>query len=215
MNAIDLVANHRSLLDKELEDFQAYYNGTQPELIAALANKIYHMCINIGSPSSVKPMLQSIVKGNLKRWGTPRNYHIGYVPMKLPKNMHIAEAERCFEYVTKLGHFRWNFGRTYTANYETRNYIKAFFLDSSIEREILIKDFHTKRKFRIPIISPRVFAWDGVYAIEFKSPNGNEYRYCYYPDTDTVSCNFGGLDEVPKTEADWVRKTVKDSKNFK
>ena len=67
-DAIDAFVDHRAALDRLLGNFQNDYDGDQPELIKALADKIEHICIYLGSPCSIKPMLRSIVTLKLKRW---------------------------------------------------------------------------------------------------------------------------------------------------
>lgn len=225
MNSIETAATWRKTLTDDLDKFIKMYNGTQLNLISALADKIKHMCINIGSPSSVMPMLKSIVKGKLKSWYLG-DYNT--LPVKLNPRMHIAEKDRKYsdwEYVQiegttgeceshwrKIvtsknyikGHFRWNFGNAYVANYETRNYIQAYFIDKNVEA--YLKKTNNSNDFRFSIA--KAFAQkhsDTLYTVEVTTPRNNEYRFHYYVTDDLVTSNYG-LGDVTETESAWAKK---------
>lgn len=144
MDAIDMCSEHRRLLEVQMNEFTSSYEGDQRELIEALAEKIIHMCIYIGSPSSVKPMLQSIVNGKKKTWGVltgkgVRNrYNDGNV-VKVNPYLHPQCKTKMYsahnmwgssndhsEGNLITGHFRWNW-QAYNVHRDTRDYINEFF----------------------------------------------------------------------------------------
>lgn len=101
--AVEIYSNHRQLLEKELASFVSSYSGPSPDSIKALADKIDHMCNNIGCPSSVLPMLSAILRGT----------------------KHIKFPERNNEY-NGVGHFRWNW-KIYTLQDSHLNHIRNFY----------------------------------------------------------------------------------------
>lgn len=100
---INVKANYEKLLDARLlemvcffQDFMwdGYSDENDPKFISkddfdaieALSGKISHMVYNIGCPSSVEPMIQSIITRKLKHWQgsdsietDDRKYHIPVV----------------------------------------------------------------------------------------------------------------------------------------
>jgi hypothetical protein len=230
MNAIELCANHILILKKELEGFIQEYNGDQPFLISALAEKIEHMCVQIGSPSSVMPMLKSIVNGKIKTWST--NYdNFGE---KLNPRMHRAELERkhcdlkhkqiegtkgdkeshwrrivITENFIK-GHFRWNHGGTYIANYHTRDYIKAYFIDKNVDAFIASSTPKSKN-FRLKMLRATASQNSpNMYIVSVTTPKDNDYRFFYYVDKDLTTSNFGKLEDVTEDEITFVKDLIND-----
>lgn len=106
--------------------------------IQALTSKIQHMCIQIGCPNSVNPMIESIINRKLKRWlgndplmGSTEDKHksvrvegklfpklkksfVGYHKGKqLRTNNDLARVRKSQTYYNDpsevlVGHFRWN-----------------------------------------------------------------------------------------------------------
>ena len=217
MDTLDFYTNKDKILRNELDAFVGTYDGTNLNAIQALADKIDHMCRVIGSPSSVKPMLQSIIKGKIKIWATGGgNTDAG---TKLKGRIHIAELDRKhsdLKYTLKdgiteatkesdykytvvrkhyvKGHFRWNF-QAYTLGYEERNHIQEFFFDKTSQK--------TKRKgangIRFNIRNGRVQKHsDTMYTYEFFTTEGNEYRFHIYLDETNptgwqpkITCQIG------------------------
>lgn len=222
MNAIQIVANHRQMLMTELGKFLQMYTGNQPEVIRALATKIEHMCLNIGCPSSVLPMLNSIANGKIKVWSTSYDS----MGKQLNPRIHRAELERkhcekkyrsndpkdkMMVVVEKnfcKGHFRWNY-RAYMVDYFTRDYIRAFYLDNNIQ------DFIKKHKsldggFRFPIANAIAEKHnETTYTVEVITPNGNDYRFHYYTDGDRVTSNYG-VEAVTETERKFTKKLINE-----
>lgn len=130
MEILFYIANQRKLLQNELDAFIDSYTGENAEAIKALTEKIYHMCFNIGSPSSVKPMLESIVTGKVKTWSNDYDdrgkqltgYHISYITNKY-------QDIRTGKLNIVKGHFRWDF-KAYTLDRDDLLYIKKHFLDN-------------------------------------------------------------------------------------
>jgi len=68
------------------EDDPKYLTKDDFDALEALADKISHMVFNIGSPTSVEPMIQSIISRKIKCWQgsdsvetNDRVYHVPYV----------------------------------------------------------------------------------------------------------------------------------------
>lgn len=122
MKTIEIAINHRKELRKELDKF---IQGMPTKSIQALADKIEHMVNNIGCPESVKPMLLSIINGNVKAWGEG-----GKQLGKRTKLTHSGQNEYLL-----IGHFREHgFGYVLTA--EELNHVKNFFFAGE---EVLMK----------------------------------------------------------------------------
>jgi hypothetical protein len=214
MNAVEVYVNHRQLLATELADFIRQYKGEQPELIEALADKIDHMCNTIGSPSSVIPMLKSIIKGKLKVWSTDWDSK----GKQLDPRIHISQLKReycdinhkgevIYEKFVK-GHFRWNHG-AYVANYYTRNYIKAYYIDNNV-REFNKGNNPFESGFRMQIASAHAVKHaEHTYTVEFQTTKGNDYRFVYYPNSDLVTCSWGP-DKCTDIEINYTKKMIND-----
>lgn len=80
-NLLDTKTNFEKILERNLAVFIMYFQKHHEgksypititeedmEAINALCAKIKHMSLNIGCPNSVRPMLQSIVKRQIKHW---------------------------------------------------------------------------------------------------------------------------------------------------
>lgn len=127
MDILDLIGNHRAIIEAELQKFVKGFKGANEdkEILKSLVNKILHMSFNIGSPSSVKPMLLSISKGKIKYWAS--GWDVDYPQGTQLKGMHIAHMERVTNGALIKGHFRWNNGNAYMLSREARDYIKEYF----------------------------------------------------------------------------------------
>jgi hypothetical protein len=207
MTALELFVNHRQMLRDELDLFIKYYKGDQPEVISALADKIEWICIEKGSPSSVIPMLKSIIKGKLKIWAeySNSNYDRGD---QLNPRMHKAHLDRVVgegDYIK--GHFRWNF-RAYMANYETRNYIEDFYIKKDFQK---LREESEKAldltKMRMSVKYARVWKnTDTQYVIDVTTHNNNDYRYFFSTETGMqTNCGTKPLNDMEKK---WVFKMV-------
>lgn len=207
MNAIEIYANHRQMLDSELALFAELYTGKQPDVICQLIDKIKHMCNHIGCPSSVMPMLKSIANGKKKiwsdSWDTRGKQMRGYTAQ------HLQRLEREVEDRAFIrGHFRW--GQGFMVDRQTRDYIQEYFFDKNIIKlKEEARNKGLKGGFRISIASAHVQNWgDGTFTVEVKTTKGNDYRYHYYKDGNRVSSNFGPGGSVTPTEREWVLKMV-------
>jgi len=220
MNAIELVTNHRTILQNELKDFVIKYNGAQPLLIAALAEKIEWMCLHIGSPSSVMPMLNSICNGKIKYWCNGDNKG-----KQLNSRIHRDELERkhCELTYNQIegtdgskeshfnrvvlreeflkGHFRWNYG-AYMCDYQTRDYIKAYFIDKNVDAYIA-SSTPKNTDIRLKIMSARVSRNSpNMYIVTVTTPKDNDYRFFYYVDQNKWQCNFGRMEDGGPTKGE-------------
>lgn len=101
----------------ELKRFVDSYNGNKTN-IEALSRKIYHVCIDIGSPSSITGMLQSICSGKKKRWSTSWN--------NAGKKMRLLKSDKIEEIDSVTGHFRWD-NKGYLLSENEREHIAKFF----------------------------------------------------------------------------------------
>ena len=232
MNPFKNALDHRKVIENELNDFVNYYRGDQIREVKALADKIDHMVCYIGSPISVMPMLESIVKGKLKTWATGCDNR----GEKLNPRMHIAEKDRRFsegkliqkegssgryendfykkvtnkEYIK--GHFRWDFG-TYTIDRETRDYIKMFLVEKDMTEvyKYASENAH-RRKLRMSVRNMQVQQHsENCYTIEITTAKGNEYRYHLYSKDKLVSTNCNFQDPISPFEEEWVKTTVKNN----
>jgi hypothetical protein len=201
------------MLADELHQFVHLYTGDQIALIHALADKIQHMCVNIGSPLSAKEMIESIVKGKRKKWHIDRTRKSSYLNFEKrgqKANPYLHENEnnqKGYEFIT--GHFRWNHGKTYKANRETRDYIKTFYIDKNIT-ELKRKHKKSKNNFRFTIGTFSAIKHDETtYSIEINSNNGMGYRYHYFPNGNRVSTNYRAFEmPITKEEERWVRAII-------
>lgn len=123
---LEFVANHRQMLDNELKQFVEKYKGNNFPAIKALASKIEHMCLYIGCPASVFPMLTSICNNQIKKWSTePNGKQLGLASLKDIKN------GTKFDHVI-MGHFRWDHGKAYILSNQDIAYIKNFYFKGDI-----------------------------------------------------------------------------------
>lgn len=132
MDAIDLFTNHRKMLICDLIQFLANApEGSDMSVLEPLADKIEHMCIHIGSPSSVKPMLESICNRKVKKWGNDYDNKgkqlTGYPQWVIDR--HYQDTRKGTHNIL-IGHFRWNH-TVYQVNRDDANYINAYFLERS------------------------------------------------------------------------------------
>jgi hypothetical protein len=235
MNPFREALDHRKVIENELNDFIDYYRGDQIREVKSLADKISHMVCNIGCPTSVMPMLESIVKGKLKTWVTQICDDHG---KKLNPRMHIAEKDRKYsdgtsvlkegasgqyknDYYLKVsegdknyskGHFRWDW-TAYTIDRETRDYIKMFLIDKNMEDvKKYVKDNEGRRKLRMGVRNMQVQKYsDNCYTIEITTPKGNEFRYHYYPKDGIVSTNCDYQTPISPFEEHWVKTTIRNN----
>lgn len=134
MDAIDLYVNKDKLVTKYLEDFVSNYTGDNPKTIKALSDKIQHMCFHIGCPISVKPMLNSICKMQIKKWQA--EYEYGNDKNVRGKQLHGAPQWQLDKYYqTKdgkhkidIGHFRWDW-TAYMITRDDAEYIMKYFFN--------------------------------------------------------------------------------------
>lgn len=199
----------KELIQKELDLAIELYNGTQYNLIRALMDKIYHMCFHIGSPSSVIPMIKSIISGKLKMWALSSNLNHCRGDQLNYKTTQEAARKSHGDYVK--GHFRWNYGIGYIANYETRNFLQKFFIEQNFAELRTNIDNGLKKPTRFNIRKATVKKdTDNHYYIEITTTKNNDYRYFYTVDIDLVICS---MVEPPVSESEklWVKKVINDS----
>ncbi len=200
MSAVETYANIRKSLEIELQDFVTLYTGSQVVVISALADKITHMCNYIGSPSSVLPMLQSIVNGKVKKWGSD---NCGYKGVEQLTGMHITQIDRKYENV-KTGHFRWNF-KAYKVDRETRDYIRRFYFENDIVNLRKESKAH-KGGLRMGVKHLKTSNHsNNLFIVNITTPQNNDYRYFYYRDTETVQTNCNVHEPINKHEEAWVK----------
>jgi len=187
MTIVSQFATIRKDLEIELENLLLNYDGVQSHELKALSRKINHMCINIGCPNSVEPMLKSIIKGNIKKWVTPNHMEGG----KQLRGLHITEIERKYGNKTYknngtdivIGHFRWDF-KAYKLDRYTRDYLNYFYFSETKP------NINYDLRFKVLVAIPTKLN-DTTYSIEITTASNNTYRYVYYSDTDTYVCNIG------------------------
>ena len=204
MDALDLVSNQRQILATELELMLSCYKGSNYEIIAALAEKIQHMCLNIGCPSSVKPMLQSMVNGRVKMWGTGiGSFQAGKIREK-GAQLHGCNTGRIHRTWEKdayvKGHFRWNH-TAYMLLREDRDFLREFFFENKRVKGEGICGVVARyiNPYRISEYTIR---------IEIQTPKGNEYALYYYKDKNQLVANWLRGD-VEGTEKENVIKMLK------
>lgn len=98
------------------EDDPKYLSKEDFEAIEALTGKIKHMCLYIGCPNSVTPMIESIISRKIKYWSS---HTLFYGDNPIRKGMQLKTKD-CRDRVKKntqyeyqksgilKGHFRWN-----------------------------------------------------------------------------------------------------------
>lgn len=131
---IDIKQNFEKLLDEKLLEFVCYFqehmwdgysDENDPKFISkedfdaieALSGKMFHMIINIGCPSSIPGMLESICNRKIKHWVGDQCFYGGDaffrekgVQIK-SKNIHCRVMKDRRSHNDKniiSGHFRWN-----------------------------------------------------------------------------------------------------------
>lgn len=140
MDILDIYCNRQKMLEQELKDFVDEYDGKNGEMINALADKINHMCNNIGCPSSVKPMLLSICERKIKKWakGDDRGKQLhGFPTWYIDRHYQIKnnrEPEKNGKHDIDVGHFRWNW-KSYMIDRDDAEYIFHFFFDKEIIKQ--------------------------------------------------------------------------------
>ncbi len=145
MDAIDLYTNKDKILTKYIDDFVENYKGDDIRPIKALADKIKHMCFNIGSPISVKPMLKSICKMQIKKWQAQDEY--GDKKNIRGKQLHGSPQWYLDKYYqTKngthnidIGHFRWDWG-AYMISRDDADYIMQYFFQKERKGNIYLRE---------------------------------------------------------------------------
>lgn len=114
--ALEIFANHRAMLDRELKEFVDSYKGPGKKEIELLADKIKHMCEYIGSPSSVMPMLSAILRGTKRLY-----FHASFRPGSSSSG-HRENG---------IGHFKWD-DRVQTLTPEALSHIRAFYFSGEL-----------------------------------------------------------------------------------
>lgn len=153
-NLIDMRQNFEKILKSELLTMDVYFQNylwdgfSDPEdskfitpddfdAIQALTDKIEHICINIGSPCSVKPMLESIISRKIKHWS---GYTLFLGDSTIKKGMQLKtknQRNMCkkateYEYQKSgivSGHFRWN-NRGYMLSRRATNLLEIYYLEN-------------------------------------------------------------------------------------
>lgn len=175
---IEVKANYNKLLDQKLLEmvcffqenlWDGYSDENDPKFISkddfdaleALTDKISHMVYNIGCPSSVFPMIESIITRKLKHWQASdtietddRTYHAMVIvdgkkkakkfvtkghrkgkQLKTRSEKIIVLKSTCWMHQTKgsilTGHFRWN-NRGYILSYRATDLLEIFYLNNFI-----------------------------------------------------------------------------------
>lgn len=209
MTAVEIFANHRQMLRDELALFVKYYNGDQPEVIASLASKIEWVCVEKGSPSSIIPMLKSIISGKIKIWADYNDSYDIEKGQQMNPRMNRAHLERVLGKDGYLkGHFRFN-STAWMANYATRNYIEDFYIKKNFQK---LKEESEKTldltKMRVSIKFARVWKnSETQYIVDVTSHKNNDYRFFYSSDTGMVLTNCG-TNPINEVEEKWVLKMV-------
>ncbi len=126
--AVENFANHRKELEKELQLFVKGYTGKDTTGIIALSDKINIICNHRGSPSSVYPMLASIINGRVKKWSN--KYENNGKQLGLATQQEIGSEQLQHDRGIIVGHFRTE-GKGYILNEEQINYIKIFYFKNA------------------------------------------------------------------------------------
>ena len=212
---------YKSNIQNVLSAFVEQYNGNEIEPIKALADKIDHMTFNIGSPSSVVPMLKSICSRKVKQWyPEPKDNWKKYdyskkkfpykLTAKVPIYMSTSDAKALYnkrqnglgENILR-GHFRWNY-RAYMLTREHTDYIQQFFfgiggLTISSDKPNFVQTY---------VVHKHQYS----YTVEITTPSGNQYRFTQYPDGKIVfNCDTYKLQN---RHMNWVRKVIKSYKKY-
>lgn len=195
-----------------LGEFISGYQGDNIEAISALADKIEHMCLYIGQPNCVRPMIERIVSGKQSTWGNRKVGRWGLydVPIKTPPFIHNKARESVYDSLIK-GHMRWNWGKAYTFTRSDRDYISEFFLGGKRGRKPSKKD---TLSMTLNIVHHSVYKSTDVnhkihtLYIEVVTSSGNQYRFVFYPDTQKLTWNLYPK-EMNQLDRKWAMAVLK------
>ena len=115
------------------EDDPKFLSPKDFDAIQALSDKIQWMICEIGSPSSVLPMLHSIADRKIKTWVATGEFRGKQLKSKGDK----AKAHQSYRYVrdkhnmTITGHFRWNW-TAYTLSRTATDLLQKYIINSLI-----------------------------------------------------------------------------------
>jgi hypothetical protein len=209
MDVIDTISNRKKLLEGELGAMLSAYPGDDLDMMTALAGKIEHMCFRIGCPSSVKPMIKSIIGGRVKMWATGKNDHTGKGFDAKGSQLHKLNTGRVHRTMGKdeymQGHFRWN-ERGYMVTRADRDFLQKFFIDG-------IKDGNSGTLCGIIVRSMSCYRIsDNTTRVQMITPKNNEYAMYYYKDKDQLIANWKSGDIVGRDKGKvlkFINETVK------
>lgn len=220
MKPLELISNYKLIIQAQLEKFVECYSGKQAFEISALAEKLDHMAFGIGSPSSIEPMLKSIISGKIKHWSTGiHGYSSANADSIKPydngaqiKGKHVAEMQRRWgkwkyqdgdnDRATKLvdkgyvtGHFRWNY-TAYKLDRETRDYIYNFWFNEAYVPTVNHIPIRMKNLTHgiVSFEGGRIPFHDNPFKYDKLVVNTKDYRWVYYRLTTPNSS--GKPDEV-------------------
>jgi len=196
---LDNIVNYKKNILDKLHNFVISYDGDQPNIIASLADKMEHMIFHIGSPSSLTGMLQSIIKGNIKRWADGSKYNGKYnkgaqlrgdynqivrecsvSKWKLNKEGGFSDDTVIVDLGFVQGHFRWDF-TAYMVDRNTRDYINNFWFNTNYEPKVTssrLRDVQSVTLFKYNkdffkqklVVSTKWHRW------EYTLDTGNQYE---------------------------------------
>lgn len=199
MDVLDTISNRRQLLENELAVMLNSYKGDNLETMVALADKIEHMCLRIGCPSSVKPMLNSIINGKIKMWASGLGYGKLYEKGNQIHGLNTGRIHRTWKKEDyEQGHFRWNH-KGYMVTREDRDFLKLFFIDGIKQGGNGVLCGITPRAFNIYALS------ENTIRIEINTAKSNDYGMYYYKDKDQLIGNWLKNDVVGKDKETILR----------
>ena len=224
MTLDDIVNHKKNTLDK-LHRFVICYDGSQPNIISSLADKMEHMIFHIGSPSSISGMLQSIIKGNIKRWADGSKFNGKYdkgaqlrgdynqivrecsvSKWKLNKEGGFSDETVIVDLGFVQGHFRWDF-TAYTVDRATRDYINNFWFTSTTYEPITsrLRDIQsvTLYKYNGDYFKQKLIVVTKWHRWEYTLNTGNQY--------ESFTTNIGN-GEVKLSEQAHLRDIFKGEK---
>lgn len=187
MDTLDILSNRKALLEKETNLMLTCYAGENLEGMIALVDKIHHMCLNIGCPISVKPMLKSIISGKIKMWTyynrtsfekmSERGHQLhGYNTGRIHRTWKKGE-----DYVQ--GHFRWNH-IAYMMTRSDRDFLENFFFKGIRETGNNTVAGIQMRGMQGHVVS------DNLFRLLIYDIRGNEYAAYYYVDDEKMVLNW-------------------------
>lgn len=186
MDVLDTISNRNVLIKGEVDLMVSCYKGDNLDVIAALGDKIMHMCLNIGCPSSVKPMLKSIINGKIKMWSIGNHYYNKDEFTHKGHQLHGYATGRVHRTLTKedyvQGHFRWNH-MGYMLHRSDRDFLNDFFFKSIRVESPNIGGITARH-----MVTNKVS--DNLTRMAISTPKGNEYAIYYYKDSDTMFGNW-------------------------